>query len=182
VEADVSGVNVFIRCKYLQFEDNLFEKYFIQALKANHKVVVLARDPSKLLIPEGSGGVLGNTPFSDSRLKVIKGDVTDQATVNSLFDSVDDLSGVIVALGGRTKNVGPTMLTDGTKNIVNAMKRKSGIKRIAITTSIGAGDSEKQAPFKFRMLMYTVMRSIFRDKNNQEGIFLNADGPGHDLE
>jgi hypothetical protein len=53
---------------------------------------------------------------------------------------------------------------------------------VAVVTSIGAGDSEKQAPFVFKMLMKTVMKDIFTDKNRQEGLFLNADGPGKDLD
>ena len=73
------------------------------------------------------------------------------------------------------------MLTDGTRCIVDACNR-FGVKRIAVVTSIGAGDSENQAPFFFKMLMYTVMKGIFEDKNNQENIFLSPAGPGKDLE
>ena len=40
------------------------------------------------------------------------------------------------------------MLTDGTKVVMDAMKNK-GVKRLAVVTSIGAGDSENQAPFFF---------------------------------
>ena len=46
-------------------------------------------------------------------------------------------------LGGKTKDVGPTMLTDGTRNIIYSMKQNN-IKRVSIVTSIGAGDSENQ--------------------------------------
>ena len=48
--------------------------------------------------------------------------------------------------------------TDGTTNIVNSMKKRPSLKRIAVVTSIGAGDSEKQAPLMFKALMYTVMK------------------------
>mmetsp|Transcript_27458 Transcript_27458/g.68984 ORF Transcript_27458/g.68984 Transcript_27458/m.68984 type:complete len:88 (+) Transcript_27458:685-948(+) len=58
------------------------------------------------------------------------------------------------------------------------MKAK-GVKRISVVTSIGAGDSEKQAPFFFKVLMFTVMKNIFTDKNNQEQLFFS--GPGKDL-
>ncbi len=135
-----------------------------------------------MLIPTGSGGSLAGTPLLDKRLTIIKGDVTDQAAVDAVFDAANDISGVVVALGGRTANVGETMLTDGTKCIVDAMKRKSNAKRIAVTTSIGAGDSDRQAPWKFKLLMKTVMVKTFKDKNNQEAIFLAPDGAGHNLE
>lgn len=79
----------------------------------------------------------------------------------------NDIDGVIVALGGKTSDVGDTMLTDGTNNIMAAMKANN-VKRIAVVTSIGAGDSSGQAPFAFKILMMTVMKKIFTDKNNQE--------------
>lgn len=73
------------------------------------------------------------------------------------------------------------MLTEGTRNIIYSMKQ-ANIKRVSVVTSIGAGDSEKQAPLVFRALMYTVMKSIFEDKNNQENLFIPVNSPGHDLE
>lgn len=154
-----------------------------QSLKEGQKVVVLARDPSKMLFPEGSGGP-SNTGkvFTDPNLKIIQGTVTDKSAVQATLDAAEDeIAGVAIALGGKTKEVGKTMLTDGTRNIIEAMKEKA-VKRVAVVTSIGAGDSEKQAPFFFKALMYTVMSSIFEDKNNQEKLFLNPDGIGKDLE
>jgi putative NADH-flavin reductase len=109
-----------------------------QALKAGNKVVVLARSPEKMLVPVGSGGNLADQPLKDENLTVLKGDVTNQADVDKVF-AADDITGVIVALGGKTKDVGATMLTDGTTCVINGMKGK-GTKRVAVVTSIGAGD------------------------------------------
>ena len=72
------------------------------------------------------------------------------------------------------------MLEDGTKCVIEAMK-KYDVKRVSVVTSIGAGDSKDQAPFVFKILMATVMSSIFTDKNNQEALFAPG-GPGSDLE
>ena len=150
----------------------------LQALEQGMDVVVLARTPGKMVYPERVAGK-GGRPLSDPKLTVLQGSVTDSADVSKVFESRDDFVGSIVALGGKTKDVGATMLTDGTMNVVDSMKAKS-IKRIAVVTSIGAGDSEKQAPLFFKVLMMTVMSGIFKDKNNQESIFLR--GPGSDLE
>jgi NAD(P)H-binding len=152
-----------------------------QALKSGANVVVLARDPAKMLVPAGSGGDKADTPLTDARLKVLKGDVTNQKDVDAVFAS-GDITGVVIALGGKTKDVGPTMLTDGTTCVINSMKKNCASKRISILTSIGAGDSEQQAPLMFKALMWTVMKGIFTDKNNQEKLFLLPEGPGHDLE
>ena len=56
------------------------------------------------------------------------------------------------------------------------------MKRVAIVPIHRRGDSADQAPLMFRVLMSTVMRSIFTDKNNQEQLFLGPAGPGRDLE
>ena len=42
-----------------------------------------------------------------------KGSVTNEADVEKVFEG-GDVEGVIISLGGKTKDVGPTMLTDGT--------------------------------------------------------------------
>ena len=97
---------------------------------------------------------------------MIAGSVTNPADVAKVFEAAS-IDGVIVGLGGKTKDVGETMLTDGTNVIMNAMKEK-GVSRVAVVTSIGAGDSKDQAPFFFKVLMATAMKKIFNDKNNQE--------------
>lgn len=136
-----------------------------QALQDGDKVVGLTRKPANVVVPKGSGGDKEGQPLSDPNLTVIGGDVTNKADVAKVFKN--DIDGVVVALGGKTSDVGDTMLTDGTNNIMAAMK-SNGVKRIAVVTSIGAGDSKDQAPFAFKVLMMTVMKKIFTDKNNQE--------------
>jgi nucleoside-diphosphate-sugar epimerase len=126
------------------------------------------RNPSKVVIPKGSGGSEAGKPLTHPKLTVIGGDVTRLSDVQKVFDAAP-IDGVIVALGGKTSDVGDTMLTDGTNNVIQCMKQK-GVKRLAVVTSIGTGDSEKQAPFFFRILMATAMRKIFFDKNNQEKV------------
>ena len=60
---------------------------------------------------------------------------------------------MVIALGGKSKDVGETMLTDGSSNVIAAMKDK-GVKRVAVVTSIGAGDSAGQAPLVFKVCCY----------------------------
>jgi len=139
-----------------------------QALQKGDKVVGLTRNPSNLVIPKGSGGAKAGQPLNDSNLVCIAGDVTKMSDVAKVFEN-GPIDGVIVALGGKTSEVGETMLTDGTKNIIAAMNEK-GVKRLAVVTSIGAGDSKDQAPFFFKILMMTAMKKIFTDKNNQEKV------------
>ena len=85
---------------------------------------------------------------------IIKGDVTNKESVDAVFDSDPNITGVIVALGGKTKDVGPTMLSDGTRNIISAMKSRSSAKRIAVVTSIGG----KVLPDSISSIFSTVQR------------------------
>jgi nucleoside-diphosphate-sugar epimerase len=129
----------------------------------------MCRNPSNLVIPKGSGGAKAGQPLTDPNLILLGGDVTKQSDVDKVFAQSSKIDGVIVALGGKTADVGETMLTDGTKNVINTMKANN-VKRLAVVTSIGTGDSEKQAPFFFKVLMWTAMKKIFVDKNNQEEV------------
>jgi len=153
-----------------------------QLLERGVSVRALCRDPSKLKKPLGSCGEAKAEELLEDAEKLFKfkGDVTSASDVEKIFET-KDVTGVVVALGGKTSDVGKTMLTDGTLNIINAMK-KYDVKRIAVVTSIGTGDSKKQAPFFFKILMNTVMSSIFTDKNNQEALFTAPNAPGADLD
>lgn len=147
-----------------------------QLLGRGIPVTALCRTPANVLTPLGSSGK--ETAVEDPALTTIQGSVDSIADVEKVF-AAGGVDGVIIALGGKTKDVGPTMLTDGTANIIEMMK-KYDVKRVSVVTSIGAGDSKDQAPFMFKILMNTVMSSIFADKNNQEALFTS--GPGADLE
>jgi len=149
-----------------------------QELAKGHAVSCLVRNKARLVVPPGSGGAKAGLPLTGAR--VTEGDVTKQADVDAVFAS-GDITAAVVTLGGKTADVGKTMCTDGTAAVIEACK-KFGVKRVVVVTSIGAGDSENQAPFMFKILMNTVMKSIFTDKNNQEALFTSAAGPGKDLE
>ena len=72
----------------------------------------------------------------------------NRADVDAVFKD-QDIKGVIVALGGKTREVGETLLQDGTPLIIDACK-EHGVKRISIISSVGVGDSMDQAPWTFK--------------------------------
>ena len=150
----------------------------LQALERGEDVTVLVRDTEKLKAPRTAAGFTADAPYGSDKLSVVKGSVTNKADVDAVFEG-KDVTGVVIALGGKTSDVGPTMLQDGTANIIAAMKAND-VKRVSVVTTIGAGDSMDQAPFAFKLLMWTVMKSIMEDKNAQESVFFN--GAGADLE
>ena len=81
-----------------------------QLLERGVPVRALCRDPSKLLTPLGSTGK--EDLVENDQLYKYKGSVTSAADVEKVFEG-GDVEGVIISLGGKTKDVGPTMLTDG---------------------------------------------------------------------
>lgn len=150
-----------------------------QSLKNGDKVIGLTRNPQKLVIPKGSGGESVGLPFDDPKLTIIGGDVTKLEDVQKVFSSAGEttIDGVIISLGGRTSDVGTTMLTDGTNNVISVIQQEKNCSkntRLVVVTSIGVGDSESQAPYVFKVLMWTMMSKIFCDKNNQEDAVKNS--------
>jgi NAD(P)H-binding len=88
-----------------------------QAIARGEDVVALCRTPSKLTVPAGSGGSKAGEPLQDSKITVIQGSATNQADVDKVF-ATGGVTGVVVALGGKSKDVGATMLTDATTCII----------------------------------------------------------------
>ena len=93
---------------------------------------------------------------------------------------ITGVTGVVVSLGGKTKDVGKTMLTDGTLNVINAMK-SANVQRVAVVRPSApatppSGAARVPHPHEHGDAF------IFTDKNNQEQLFLGPGGPGRDLE
>jgi hypothetical protein len=136
------------------------------------------RDHAEMALRKGS--MMNFSPTTnDKMVRAVQGSVLERADVDDVFEG-NDITGVVVALGGKTREVGLTLCQDGTANIIDACK-KYGVKRISVVTTVGAGDTMGQAPWTFKILMKTMMQKIIDDKNAQEALFLN-DGPGADLE
>ena len=67
-----------------------------------------------------------------------------------------------------------TTLSDGTRNIVQAMERL-GVKRFVCESSLGIGESHGQLGFLFNYLLIPLLlRGIFADKEVQERIIKNS--------
>ena len=61
-----------------------------------------------------------------------------------------------------------TILSDGTKNSIQAMERH-GVKRFICESSLGVGDSRGQLGWVFNVFIIPLfLRNVFRDKEAQE--------------
>lgn len=97
----------------------------------------------------------------------VKGDVLDQASLVAALQGVDT---VISVLGTKLTLKTVTTLSDGTRNLVEAM-RKTGARRLICVTGMGAGDSRGHGGFLYdRIILPAILGRIYADKDRQEAI------------
>src|SRR3712207_3877578 len=106
-----------------------------QALERGDEVTVFVRDPSKL------------TTQRHERLEVVQGDVLDPKDVEQAVVG----AGAILSALGHTKTSSKDVLTEGTKNIVAAMK-EHGIRRLVSLTGAGVRDPKDEPPLVDRVI------------------------------
>uniref|UniRef100_A0A8C4YN85 Biliverdin reductase B n=1 Tax=Gopherus evgoodei TaxID=1825980 RepID=A0A8C4YN85_9SAUR len=97
-----------------------------QALQAGYQVTVLVRDPARL-------------PPEHRPARVVVGDVLNPADVDKAIEGQD---AVIIILGTRNDLSPTTMMSEGTRNIVAAMKAH-GIRKVVVCLS---GESSGPRP------------------------------------
>jgi putative NADH-flavin reductase len=122
-----------------------------QGLQQGHKVTAFARNPAALEIKH-------------ENLLVAKGDILEPASVSAAIQGRD---AVLSALGTKTlkKN---TIMSDGTRNIIAAMKAHN-VRRLIVETSLEVGDSRGQSTRLFRWIFLPLLlRNVFADKEIQE--------------
>jgi putative NADH-flavin reductase len=124
----------------------------IQALDRNHQVTAFVRDPAKL-------------GLSHERLNVVRGDVMSAVSVDAVMPGHD---AVLVAIGHR-RYLGPShILSRGTQNIVEAMKKHS-VRRIVCETALGVGDSTGRLGVYYTCFVIPfILPFYWYDKGRQE--------------
>ncbi len=126
-----------------------------QAAEAGHQVTALVRNPVKSRF--------------DTSVRIAVGDVLNP---ESLQRAVTGQEAVISSLGSGA--TGPfkelTMLSEGTRNLVGAM-RAANVKRLVCITGIGAGESKGHGPWWYDWLVQPlVLRGVYADKTRQEAV------------
>lgn len=131
-----------------------------QALDANNEVVVLARTPAKLEIQHPN-------------LTVQQGDVLNPDDVSRTVKGADV---VLSALGIRRLGYNTTV-SEGTRNIINAMEQHE-VCRLLSVSSVGVAESRPQAKtmgfLYHRILIPFVIGQSFEDKARQEQVIRDS--------
>ncbi|NNC34697.1 MAG: SDR family oxidoreductase [Croceitalea sp.] len=123
-----------------------------QALLQNHKITALARKPNKI-------------KFKHPNLTVVQGDVLKPKTLKLAIDGQD---AVLSALGHKKFIIKTTILSRGTKNIIEAMQNAS-VKRLICITSLGINDSRFKMGIYYTLFVIPfILLFYFLDKEKQE--------------
>jgi putative NADH-flavin reductase len=136
----------------------------LQALAAGYDVTAIARRPDEIEV-------------KDARLKVLKGDVYDPA---SLEAGLTGREVVISMVGPRIdpmnlKEVPSSfdLFTTGTGNIMAAMKKK-GNRRLLVASSLGVEDEyptvKPENPKDMRLNWLWNMRNVYQNMEDMEGV------------
>ncbi|XP_050713364.1 flavin reductase (NADPH)-like isoform X3 [Eriocheir sinensis] len=107
------------------------------AVKLGYKVTTFVRDPARL--PEELS----------SQVTIKAGDVLDSKAVD---EAVENQDAVVILLGTRNDLSPTTMMSDGTKNILAAMK-KHGVKRVSACLSAFNFREKAAVPERFYHLL-----------------------------
>jgi putative NADH-flavin reductase len=130
-----------------------------QALAAGHEVTAVVRDPARLRVADGSRvtadvGAPAQPGGPGRRLRVVTADVMDPAAIT---EAVTEADAVVCALGphgaGHT-----TVIQDGHRSIIAAMRRAGSRRLLSVSGSIAADDGEGPT---MRYLVKPLARATF---------------------
>jgi len=132
-----------------------------QALAQGNEVIAFVRNPEKIDI-------------QNDKLTITQGDVTNAQEVENAVAAVN---GVVVTLGASPNMQADIVMEEGTRNIINAMK-KHGVKRIIVQSSYAMSGSREGVAFLKEMGMgdeqIAMVQPVLDDKTKQEDAVRNS--------
>jgi len=129
-----------------------------QGLDRGYTVTAFARRPEAL-------------DLDHENLVKAAGDILDKGSLEAAIMNQD---AVLSALGVNAFRQ-TTVLSDGTKNIIQAMEQYD-VVRFIVETAIGVGQSKQQLSPVLRFLMLSIfLRNVYIDKERQEEVIKESD-------
>ncbi|NER15036.1 NAD(P)H-binding protein [Leptobacterium flavescens] len=129
-----------------------------QALEEGHCITAMVRNPAKVKL-------------ENPNLKVLKGNVLNSENVEAAVEGQD---AVLSALGHKKFFIKTTILSEGTRNIITAMKKKK-LSRFICITSLGIRDSRFRLGLYYTLFVIPVILFFyFRDKSKQEKLIMQS--------
>jgi putative NADH-flavin reductase len=131
-----------------------------EAIKRGHKVVGIARDPGKVVVKEADIVTGTSYDFDTVRNAIIGCDA-----VISVLNTFNQSDGMF-----RKIKTPLDVMSVSTKNCLKAMKEKD-IKRIVVMTALGVGDSAKEVPGFFSLIVrISNIKYSYADHTAQEKV------------
>jgi putative NADH-flavin reductase len=129
-----------------------------QGLAQGHVITALVRNPNKL-------------KYDNPGLKIIKGDVLNPKIIETALQGQD---AVLSALGHKRFFIKTNILSEGTRNIINAME-KARIGRLICITSLGINDSRLKLGLYYSLFVIPfILFFYFSDKSRQEKLIMDS--------
>lgn len=129
-----------------------------QSLEKGYEVYAFCRDVNKL------------AGYEHLNLKMIEGDVQNPDQVQNAVKGVDIVSIVLGSGKSRTSAI----RSEGTKNVIEAMKH-TGVKRLICQTTLGAGESWGNLNLFWKYIMFGwYIKKVFQDHELQEEYVRNS--------
>lgn len=129
-----------------------------KALERGHEVVAYVRGRESM-------------SECDPRVSIVEGTLDSRQAIEQAVTGSD---AVILALG-TTDRKPNTVLSDGTRTIVEAMQT-AGVKQLAAITSMGCGNSKAQVNSRImKFVIRTFAKEIWADKDRQEQVIFASD-------
>ena len=137
------------------------QQFLDQALANGYAIKALVRNPDKI-------------SQKSNLLELVKGDVLDFDTVNKTIQDCD----LVVSLFGHVKGSPEWLQTNGTENIIKAMKH-NGLTKIISLSGGGLPFSEKDQPKfpdkLFRLIMKLAVPKVLNDAIRHAEVLKNSD-------
>ena len=132
-----------------------------EAGRRGHHVRAFAREPRGLRVEDG--------------VSVVGGDVLDPDAINAAVEGQDAVVWTISARRADRRRPQLNLCTEGTRNVLAAM-RKCGAPRLIAITSWGVGDSRERVPlFVRRLVLPLALGPELADKERQEALIRESD-------
>jgi putative NADH-flavin reductase len=135
-----------------------------EALAQNHRVTILVRDKSSILI-------------DDKNLTIIQGNVMNRMDVGEVLKDQDVVIQCL-GIGGKGNGKPTTFISDATQIIVEEME-KNKIRKLVAMSNVGAGNSVVFQPWFFNKIILPYfmrwLKVIIDDKNRMEPIIMNSE-------
>ena len=127
-----------------------------QALAAGHEVTAFVHNADG---------------YDVAGVRVVAGDAADSVAMDAAVQGQDV---VLNTIGGKTPYKNTTLESSAASTIVAAMQRH-GVRRLVVTSMLGAGDSKANAPIALRLLRATFLRGADKDKTAMESAIEASD-------